>query len=330
MSQQPTPQQQFASLAKHSDQCLSAVKLLRSEVFEVHRKIWQSLGAEGETLEKNRKLVEEKAEMIGQLYEKLENHARNMPASTPMTMHMERLSRLLHDAHIDPHTSQLYDNLLDASIWIDTNIQFLQLLVEFLRSLVGGRRRSIMTDKAISYSNFTAMKSPQFIFEQTLATALRDPNNKKMVQSRYLERSTLSAIVEFKFGQFVDKQYVCLLKMLVVVNNGLFEFVQIYAPHEEWTYLDINEKQVDVLKESRYLVYRKMSVQANIHLMQTIIPCMDIRNAHTISYILNIFHKFASAFEVKCRYCNKVMKDFLPPLIFDPRNLKTALHESCR
>uniref|UniRef100_A0A914RZ28 Uncharacterized protein n=1 Tax=Parascaris equorum TaxID=6256 RepID=A0A914RZ28_PAREQ len=200
-------------------------------------------------------------------------------------MHMERLSRLLHDAHIDPHTSQLYDNLLDASIWIDTNIvrsavypdgttQFLQLLVEFLRSLVGGRRRSIMTDKAISYSNFTAMKSPQFIFEQTLATALRDPNNKKMVQSRYLERSTLSAIVE-EFD--VDGE-------------------------SNWE----SAPEVDVLKESRYLVYRKMSVQANIHLMQTIIPCMDIRNAHTISYILNIFHKFASAFEVKCRYCKLV------------------------
>ncbi|VDM47485.1 unnamed protein product [Toxocara canis] len=309
MSQQPTPQQitqQFAALAKHSDQCLNAIKLLRNEVIEVHRKIWPGLGSDGDSLEKHRKYIEEKVEMIGQLYEKLENHARNLPPATPVTMQMERLSRLLHDAHIDPNTSELYDNLLDASIWMETNIQFLQLLVDFLRSLAGGRRRSIMIDKAMSYSNFTATKSPQFIFEQTLATALGDPNNKKIVQSRYLEKSTLSAIVEFKFGQFVDKQYVCLLKMLVVVNNGLFEFVQIYAPHEEWNYLDINQKQVDVLKESRYLVYRKMSVQANIHLMQTIIPCMDIRNVHALSFILNVFHKFAAVFEVKCRYCKFV------------------------
>lgn len=59
-----------------------------------------------------------------------------------------------------------------------------------------------------------------------------------------LEALSNPLVFQFKFGQFVDKQYVCLLKMLVVVNNGLFEFVQIYAPHEEWTYLDINEKQV--------------------------------------------------------------------------------------
>lgn len=38
-------------------------------MYEVHRKIWHGLGSEGETLEKHRKFVEEKAEMIGQLYE---------------------------------------------------------------------------------------------------------------------------------------------------------------------------------------------------------------------------------------------------------------------
>ncbi|VDK56393.1 unnamed protein product [Anisakis simplex] len=333
MSQQATPQQitqQFATLTKHRDQCLNAVKQLRNEVFDVHRKIWPGLGSEGESLEKHRKYVEEKVELICQLYEKLENHARNMPSSTPVTSQVERLNRLLNDAHIDPYISDLYDNLLDASVWTETNIQFLQLLAEFLRTVAGGRRRSIMIDKTISFSNFTSETSPQIIFERTLATALRDPNNQKMVQSKYLERSTLSAVVEFKFGQFVDKQFVCLLKMLIVVNNGSFEFVQIYAPHEEWNYIDVNQKQVDVLKESRYMVYRKMSVQANIHLMQTIIPCIDIRNPQTLSFILNVFRKFAEVFEVKCRYCNKVMKDFLPPLMFDPRNLKTALHESCR
>lgn len=73
----------------------------------------------------------------------------------------------------------------------------LQMYAEFLRTVVGNRRRSIMTDRPISYSNYGPDTSPQFIFEQTLATVLKDPNNKKIgLIGRYLEKSTLSAIVE--------------------------------------------------------------------------------------------------------------------------------------
>lgn len=42
----------------------------------------------------------------------------------------------------------------------------------------------------------------------------------------------------------VDKQPVCLLKFLVLVNNGVFEYVQFIAPHEDWTYLESGLKQV--------------------------------------------------------------------------------------
>ncbi|VDK57954.1 unnamed protein product [Gongylonema pulchrum] len=102
-----------------------------------------------------------------------------------------------------------------------------------------------MTDRPISFSNYALDSSPQSIFEQTLAAVLKDPNNKKIgLVGRYLEKGTLSAIVEFKFGQVVDKQYVCLLKMLAVVNSGLPEYVQMIAPHEDWSYLDTGFRQV--------------------------------------------------------------------------------------
>lgn len=32
--------------------------------------------------------------------------------------------------------------------------------------------------------------------------------------------------------------------MLIVVNNGVFEFVQIIAPHEDWSYMDASHRQV--------------------------------------------------------------------------------------
>uniref|UniRef100_A0A915Q2N3 Uncharacterized protein n=1 Tax=Setaria digitata TaxID=48799 RepID=A0A915Q2N3_9BILA len=287
---------------------LNAVRLLRNEVISVHRKIvessWESDPIDGE------KTLEEKLDFINQIYDNLESHAKQLPTSTPMTVQMERLSRFLHDGQIDPHTNELYDKALEASTWMETNNQLLQMYAEFLRTVVGNRRRSIMTDRPISYSNYGLNSSPQSIFEHTLTAVLKDPNIKKIgLVGRYLEKSTLSAVVEFKFGQVIDKQYVCLLKMLMVVNSGLPEFVQMIAPHEEWSYLDVSCNQVDIHKESRYLVYRKMSVQANIHLMQTIMPCIDIRNPHTLS---------------------KIMKDYLPPLMFDLRCPKNALHESCR
>ncbi|VBB29909.1 unnamed protein product, partial [Acanthocheilonema viteae] len=321
--------QQFQSLTTHLDHCLNALRLLRNEVVSVHCRImegsWESDPADGE------KTLEERLDFINQIYDNLESHAKQLPVSTPMTVQMERLSRFLHDGQIDPHTSELYDKALEASTWMETNNQLLQMYAEFLRTVVGNRRRSIMTDRPISYSNYGLNSSPQSIFEQTLTVVLKDPNIKKIgLVGRYLEKSTLSALVEFKFGQVIDKQYVCLLKMLMVVNSGVPEFVQMIAPHEEWSYLDVGSGQVDIHKESRYLVYRKMSVQANIHLMQTIMPCIDIRNAHTLSYVLNLFAKFSGVFDIKCRVCKKIMKDYLPPLMFDLRCPKNALHESCR
>jgi hypothetical protein len=35
------------------------------------------------------------------------------------------------------------------------------------------------------------------------------------------------------------------LKMLFVINNGVIEYIQIIAPHEEWTYRNANRTQVN-------------------------------------------------------------------------------------
>lgn len=68
---------------------------------------------------------------------------------------------------------------------------------DFLRSVLGIRRRSVMTDRPISYSNFTQESNPQRVFEQTLATVINEPSNKKIgLTAKYLEMSTLSAIIE--------------------------------------------------------------------------------------------------------------------------------------
>lgn len=71
------------------------------------------------------------------------------------------------------------------------------MFADFLRTFIGNRRRSIMTDKPISFSNYSPTSSPQFIFEQTLAAVLKDPSTKKIgLIGRYLEKTALSSIIE--------------------------------------------------------------------------------------------------------------------------------------
>jgi len=41
-----------------------------------------------------------------------------------------------------------------------------------------------------------------------------------------------------------DKQPVCMLKMLLLVNNGSFDYIQFIAPHEDWPYLETTRAQV--------------------------------------------------------------------------------------
>jgi hypothetical protein len=67
------------------------------------------------------------------------------------------------------------------------------------------------------------------------------------------------------------------MKMLFIVNNGQFEYVQIVAPHEEWTFMDASCNQVCLFErfvitfylqidfgvQSKYECYRRLSAQLN-------------------------------------------------------------------
>ena len=41
-------------------------------------------------------------------------------------------------------------------------------------------------------------------------------------------------------------QPVCLLKFLLLVNNGSLEYIQFIAPHEDWSYTETNQVGVVV------------------------------------------------------------------------------------
>ncbi|VDN51964.1 unnamed protein product [Dracunculus medinensis] len=107
MSQPQQIAQQFHSLSNSSEHCLNAIRLLRNEVVKANRKISGNSLGELDASNLKRK--------------SLENHAKNLPSSTPLTVQLERLNRLISDGHIDPYINELYDRLQDASSWMETD-----------------------------------------------------------------------------------------------------------------------------------------------------------------------------------------------------------------
>lgn len=55
-----------------------------------------------------------------------------------------------------------------------------------------------------------------------------------------------------------DRQPVCLLKFLLLVNNGSVDYVQFIAPHEIWSYLSTNSKRVKKFFKGLYKLLERI------------------------------------------------------------------------
>lgn len=330
----PQPGPTLQSTSALIDTALSEVRVLREAIVKAHNKINSAINGEVEVTDSYWKILIERLGQANRLYENLENHAKSLPSSSVPFPQMERLARFLNEAHLDQHIKDVYEKALEASTWIETSTQFLHYYGAFFRCFIGSQRRSLIVERPLMYSNQIPGKSHQQIFDQVFPQAVTELTNKKLVLNyRYLERSTLNAVIELKYGRYAEKLFACHQKMLIVVNNGVIESLLIIAPHEDWTYLDESRKTVDILKESRYLVYQKLTVQAHIHLMQTIHNFMDAQTLtfRTLASVLTLLSRFHETINLKCKVCNRTMKNCLPPTLFDIRcQNPQALHESCR
>ncbi|KHJ98220.1 hypothetical protein OESDEN_01815, partial [Oesophagostomum dentatum] len=234
----------------------------------------------------------------------LESHAKGLPNQLPQIEPLNRLRAVFQQTYT--------------------------YLGEFLR--LQRRRPSCIVPRPLSCSHWATGMSPHAQFETAFAQFQKELlKNKTGIFPTFLERTAVGSIVELRFGVLFEKQIVFTQKMLMVENAGVIEQMLFVAPHEEWSfYTDLGEKRVDLTKSSQYVVYQKLTTQANLHLMQTINTQEFRWTALTLHQLSSAFGKFQYVFEATCRNCKKVMKDFLPPLIFDFRNLKNALHETCR
>ncbi|VDD95289.1 unnamed protein product [Enterobius vermicularis] len=320
------PGQALQSTIALIDTSLSEIRVLRDAIVRGHSKINAAISGEVEISEGYWK---------GLMERNLENHAKSLPSTSVSFPQLERLSRFLNEAHLDRNVKDLYEGALEASTWLETSTQFVHYYVTMFRRSVSSQRRSLIVERPLTYTSNMSGKPLQQLFDQVFPQAVAEFSNKKFVLNyRYLEKSTLNAVIELKYGRYAEKIFACHQKMLIVVNNGTVESLLIIAPHEDWTYLDEGRKTVDILKESRYVVYQKLTVQAHIHLMQTIHNIMDnqLLTSRTLSYVLTLLSKFHETINLKCKVCNRTMKNCLSPTIFDIVRSPNpqALHESCR
>ncbi|CAJ0575074.1 unnamed protein product, partial [Mesorhabditis spiculigera] len=144
------------------------------------------------------------------------------------------------------------------------------------------------------------------MFEQSFARVQAELKKKKCgILGMYLEQGTMQALIELRFGFVLDgRQFVCNQKMLLIVQYGILEGVIMIAPHEDWFYTDATgDKKVDTTKESEYLVYRKLTTQTNIYLVQ-MSSQVNYQNPEYLCKLFIRFQRIQHIFETPCQSCS--------------------------
>ncbi|VDM75055.1 unnamed protein product [Strongylus vulgaris] len=347
--------QQYEGVLQRS---LVLLRQLRNRVTRLHNLLFHSPPPTRETWHAYFRRIDRVDKEFRDCFDNLESYAKGLPNQLPQIEPLNRLRAVFQEEQMDVQIMETVESMIDCENWNEGNFQTYMYLGEFLR--LQRRRPSCIVPRPLSCSHWATGMSPHAQFETAFAQFQKELlKNKTGIFPTFLERTAVGSIVEssciqLRFGVLFEKQIVFTQKMLMVENAGVIEQMLFVAPHEEWSfYTDLGEKRskrnyfgasfhtlssapVDLTKPSQYIVYQKLTTQANLHLMQTINTQEFRWTAQTLHQLSSAFGKFQHVFEATCRNCNmvscsrKVMKDFLPPLIFDFRNLKNALHETCR
>ncbi|CAJ0574972.1 unnamed protein product, partial [Mesorhabditis spiculigera] len=257
---------------------------------------------EPEELEEAGKLVEH--------FDCIEQLSKKLGKSVPTWDGLENFKSVYQEEQYELSAIETIDSAIDAGNWNESNYQTYSFSQLFLQPRPYTRRATSLISKPIPYSNWHP-HNPHRMFEQCFARLQAEYKKKKIgIQGMYLEQGTMQALIELRFGGFLDsRQFVCSQKMLLIVQYGILEGVIMVAPHEDWFFTDATgDKKVDTTKESEYLVYRKLTTQTNIHLVQ-MSSQVNYQNPEHLSTLFNHFAKIQHIFDTPCKSCSKASPD---------------------
>ncbi|KAI1710281.1 mediator complex subunit 27 domain-containing protein [Ditylenchus destructor] len=335
---------QFEALYLLANRCMQSVRSIRNLVLQTHEQLSAGFENNAELAEYKSKLVRNGKDIEDE-YDKLEAEAKQLPSQTPAFTMANRLNNFLQDVASNGQSMETYLNARDAFDWSYSTNEYVTYVYEFLKPSQGNQRARrthtgpSLTEKMPQITIHSALENPHRRFEEVfqlyIASGQRENTQRLKYAYKYLERSTISSVLEVKLFSHpskdymtVDRQPVCMLKFLLLVNNGVVEYIQFIAPHEDWTYLETNRRQIDLGAESRYEVYRQLTTQCNIVLH--IIASQFSYDKNGIGFLLNYVFKFNTLDNV-CRECKKILKDFLPPTICNTQGIKRVYsHFACK
>ncbi|GMR32309.1 hypothetical protein PMAYCL1PPCAC_02504 [Pristionchus mayeri] len=313
-----------------TNNCLFLVRSLRARAYKLHEDIFTSL-EEKESGEEMKKRIVPLCIKLNKNYDDLEVNVLRLPDKTALDKgKLERIKYLFQEEQIDTAHSDLIDRLIRATNYNEGNLQFNLYLSTFMQT--GRRKNYSMIPHSVSYSKFDVKGNPHAIFEHFLTQCQKEFQSKKSgILINILEKSCYSSVFELRSGNYMQqdrsKAFVCVQKVVVVENGGSIDKVIFYAPNEELLHMDdFGERRIDLRLTSRYEIYRRLSINTNLILINNA-PIADIKSMHTTLYWLS---KIYLVIESPCRVCKKVLKDFLPPTIFNVQNTRHASHETCR
>uniref|UniRef100_A0A915D619 BTB domain-containing protein n=1 Tax=Ditylenchus dipsaci TaxID=166011 RepID=A0A915D619_9BILA len=247
--------------------------------------------------------LEKLSKEIADGYDQLESEAKLLPAQTPIFSLTNRLNQFLLDIATSSSSVESYMNSRDAFDWSSSTNEYTNYVCEFLKSSV-----------RLNADRFTYKHLEKSAISSVLEIKLISTYNPNMYKGK-----------EQHGNQYVplDKQ-VCIMKMLLLINNGVFEYIQFIAPHEDWTYLETSRKQIDLSAESQYELYQRLTVQGNIliNMITSTSPC----DKNGISMLLGYVSKYYNL-DQPCKHCKKILKNFCPATLSDNRKM---YHLTCK
>ena len=126
--------------------------------------------------------------------------------------------------------------------------------------------------------------------------------------------SQLKAIVHITLGR--------ILKATLVLKGLVIEWVVVKGYNEEAT----GDTEADIWKESDYLVFRKITENANAAMLNFNSP---IYPEFSLKSFITYLHSFDTLFTDKCRKCGYHLRNNLPPTWREFKTLE-PFHEDCR
>ncbi|KAK0407238.1 hypothetical protein QR680_019096 [Steinernema hermaphroditum] len=341
--QVPGITEQEKTLNHQVDLCMDHIRLLRMEIEKFLRFFWKGIpSGEGEQTVKFAEHVIASVRHIGSQYDALEVKAAALPSNTPHSHVYDTMNRVAQESSTDIQTAEFFESLMAVGMNKETYTQTYHFMYEFLRmSNSRPPKSSFFPERTMNHCQ--ADKHRNFIHMFKLAA---QDARKRGWNVRQTENCPILTVFELNFyGSFdiasVDlKTRPVLLKMALLVNSGQFEFIQFIAPREDWTYVGsykyrdeqgnvIRGKQIDPFYGSRFLVYQRMAVTGNIQIIHSFNGQFAVEpKPITFNKMLVTFTNFNDVFTSKCRICNKILKNFMPPLPL-MHGMKGFCHETC-